>query len=265
LTHDAERVTVPTNQADPQNSRPRALTNTARNSRPWWRRPWIIPLFAAAAGFLIYQLPPWISLDPSRSRIPLHFPAHYWLIVGHVLFGTVALVTMCLQMWPWLRKRHPAVHRWSGRVYVFGGALPSASLALIMFPVAMRPGAMGTLMAASLWSITATMGYLRARQGRWREHRRYMLYSFAIMWGAVIWGFCIGTGWFLLSPWATTVDPSYVIEAARWIGWVTNLIVMQWWLDRTRKRSVEGPARATSRIPIARAVAPGVRPISSAG
>lgn len=245
MSHNAERSGDPENRASPPKT-PQLTLVKPRKVRAWWRRPWVIPLFVIAAGFLVYQLPPWLSFDPRRSRIPLKFPAHYWLIVGHVLFGTVALVTMCLQMWPWLRRRHPAVHRWIGRVYVFGGALPTASLALAMFPITIRPGAMGVLMAATLWATTAVLGYVRGRQGRWAEHRRFMLYSFAIMWGSVIWGFCLGMGWTLLSPWAAKVDITYVLEGARWIGWVTNLIVMQWWLDRTRNRQVLGPRRGKS-------------------
>jgi len=31
--------------------------------------------------------------------------------VAHILFGSVALVTACLQIWPWLRRTHPTVHR----------------------------------------------------------------------------------------------------------------------------------------------------------
>ncbi|HEV2784466.1 MAG TPA: DUF2306 domain-containing protein [Actinophytocola sp.] len=214
-----------------------------RRSKPFWRRPWVLPMFAAAAAFLIYQLPPWIAFDPSASRIPLKFDGHYWLIVGHVLFGSVALITMCLQLWPWLRRRYPVVHRTSGRIYVFA-ALPSAGFALAMTGVSYPAGKIGVTMSATLWSIAAVMGFIRARQGRWREHRRWMLNSFAIMWGLVVWGFVIGMGWIWFSPWVEEVDFNYIAEASRWVGWVTNLIVLHWWLDRTRKRPVEVPARA---------------------
>ena len=44
--------------------------------------------------------------------------------MAHILFGSVALVTACLQIWPWLRRTHPDVHRWSGRFYLFDGVFP---------------------------------------------------------------------------------------------------------------------------------------------
>jgi hypothetical protein len=244
VTQNLERVGPPASGTDLVDEHKQPPTVRTRRPRPFWRRPWVIPLFAAAAAFLIYQLPPWIAFDPSKSRIPLHFVAQYWLIVGHVLFGSVALVTMCLQLWPWLRRKHPAVHRISGRIYVFGGALPSAGFVFAMTGVSYPIGKVGVTMAATLWAISAVMGFVRARQGRWREHRRWMLNSFAVMWGLVIWGFVIGMGLTKLSPWADQLDPNYVVEASRWVGWVTNLLVLHWWLDRTRRRPVEGPSRA---------------------
>ncbi|MGW1769328.1 DUF2306 domain-containing protein [Streptomyces sp. NPDC002073] len=195
----------------------------------------------ATIAFLAYQLPPYLGFHTDRPRIPLRFPLHYAVLAGHVGFGTVAMVTMCLQMWPWLRREHPVAHRRIGRVYLFAGALPSAALALIMFPVTFKSGSIGVLMSAVLWSVTGVMGFVRARQRRWRDHRRYMLYSFAIMWGQVVWGFVIGMSWIWYSPWLEEVDIGYVIEASRWVGWVGNLVVVQWWLDRTPKR----PARTT--------------------
>jgi len=111
LSNRAERSGDPEVWTPPPETRPQLTIVKTHKPRAWWRRPWVIPLFVAATGFLVYQLPPWLTFDPNRSRIPLKFPLHYWLIVGHVLFGTVALVTMCLQMWPWLRRRYPVVHR----------------------------------------------------------------------------------------------------------------------------------------------------------
>lgn len=204
-----------------------------KRRRAWW----LLGIAAAIIAFLIYQVPPYASMDPSQSRIPLQFPAHYWLIVGHVLFGSVAMLTLILQLWPWIRRRHPAVHRWSGRAYVFAGALPSGLFAVAMLPVAYPAGRIGVAMSAVLWMATALLGWIKLRQGRYAVHRRLMLYSFAIVWGQVIWGFVIGMP-FALGWIPYTGDFDHIVEAARWVGWVGNLVVVQWWLDRTRGRDL---------------------------
>jgi hypothetical protein len=67
------------------------------------------------------------------------FPGHYGLIVAHVLFGSIAVLTAPFQLWPWLRRRYRALHRLLGRVYIFGGALPAATVALIITPGVGRP------------------------------------------------------------------------------------------------------------------------------
>jgi hypothetical protein len=101
----------------------------------WWRRPWIFPLGALVAIFLAFSLPPYLSMDPGRSRVPQPESlgvAHYWTLVPHVLFGSIALATAVLQIWPWLRRTHPAWHRRAGRLYVFGGVLPAGLTALVV-------------------------------------------------------------------------------------------------------------------------------------
>jgi hypothetical protein len=80
---------------------------------------------------LIPFVPQYLTFDPAKQQAPINPNApglDDGLITAHALFGTVAIVTMCLAVWPWLRARYPAVHRWSGRLYVFLGALPSSLL-----------------------------------------------------------------------------------------------------------------------------------------
>ena len=130
----------------------------------WWRRPWIVPLVALNGAFLLFVLPPYLGLDPSQSRVVLNdgFASHYAVLVVHILFGTIALVTLCLQAWPWLRLRYPRVHRLSGRLYVFAGAIPSALLALVLMPFAAAPnGLLGSALASVGWIATTVLGFAR--------------------------------------------------------------------------------------------------------
>lgn len=233
-TQSVERPPSPARETRPDGRSARP----APARRGWFGRNYIVPLAVAAAAYLLYQLPPYLTFDPSKTDIQLQFPLHYAILVGHVLTGTVTLVTLVLQLWPWLRRNHPAIHRWSGHVYVFVGALPAALLALVMFPVAFKPGSVAVLMSGILWAVTSVVGWVRARQGRYAEHRRWMLYSFAIVWGETVWGLVIGLTLFSLP---VAIDVTYISEAARWVGWVGNLLLVHWWLERTARRG-ETPA-----------------------
>lgn len=206
----------------------------ANRPRPvWWRRPWIVPLFLVTLGWWIYTVLPFQDLNESTAPIPPHDGyALYWpSLLGHMGFGTVAVFAVIIQVWPWMRRTHPRVHRITGRVYVVA-ALISGVLGLSIVPFAPPIGQIGVSMATILWLIVVTVGFIRARQGRYAVHRRYMLYAFALtmnnVWGTVI----VSVGLRLPEP----VDVGYLLEAARWVGWVVNLILVQLWLYHTDKR-----------------------------
>jgi uncharacterized membrane protein YozB (DUF420 family) len=210
-----------------------SAVGTEAGRKPLWRRPWVVPAWLLAAAFLIGFVPRYLTFDPSRSLVRLSekFPLHYAFLVGHVIFGSVALITVCLQIWPWLREHHPAVHRWSGRLFVFAGVLPSAACAIVIVPFSFAPP--GNAANAILWLVTTIIGYRMIRQGRYAEHRRWMIYSFAVTM-QIIWGRAL----FLTMP-LFPADPhtqSLLIETASWIGFVVNLLIAQWWLERTANR-----------------------------
>jgi hypothetical protein len=208
---------------------------TATRRPSWWRRPWLLPLGVVVLWFLFYVWPPYLGLDPSKALVPVRpdVPAHYPLLVGHIAFGTIALVTLVLQVWPGLLRRYPVAHRWIGRVYVFGGALPSVLIAFAITPMSAFP-TIGTTLGGVFWLFSTVMGYVRGRQGRWVEHRRWMLYSFAMATN-VIWGRILMVV-LPLTPLSEAVQGT-IFEATPWIGWVVNLVLVQWWLNRTADKS----------------------------
>jgi hypothetical protein len=191
---------------------------------------WTILIAIISVIYLADVLPPYLTLDPGQSRAQIRpdVPLHYPLLIMHIFFGSVAFITMSLQIWPWLRRAHPAVHRVVGRIYVFGGALPAAVLAVVLTSLAKGWAAdIGTFAHASLWFTTSLVGFRMARQQRWIEHQRWMLYSVALLLG-IIWG--RGTvDVYMLTP--IKFDIHYIFEIARWAGWMVNLIIVQIWIE----------------------------------
>lgn len=210
----------------------------------WWRRPWVAPLAVVAIAFVAFSLPPYLSMNPAMSRVPApdFFPPHFAVLSLHVIFGSIAMITCCLQIWPWFRERYPQAHRRIGRVYVFGGCLPSGVLGLIVSvttpyfgPVTAASG----VVLASLWVACTLAGWRMARQRRFVDHRRWMVRSFALtlsiitnrLWGVV---FVIA-----LSPELETTFhgdeallASTVSALSAWLGWVLPLLFAEWWLER---------------------------------
>ncbi|MFG3052253.1 DUF2306 domain-containing protein [Kitasatospora sp. NPDC048239] len=188
---------------------------------------------------LIYAFPRYLTGDSHQARIPLDpgFPAHYAVLVAHVVFGNISLVTVFLQVVPWIRRHYPAVHRMSGRVYVYAGVLPGGLLALVLLPYSTAPfGQMGLAMMGLLWLVTTLLGFRAALQRRYVDHRRWMLYSFAM---------ALGTSWgrvmseLMQAFPGLGIDVMTLIEVANWTGWMVNLLVAHWWLERTGPRAAQ--------------------------
>lgn len=204
-----------------------------RPRKPFWRRPWILPLAVVVVLYVYLQSAQVVGVPADQRPLPPHddFPAYYPLLVVHMIGGTVAMFTMCLQLWPWLRQHHPRVHRVSGRLYV-SGTIVSAVLGLIVVWWAPQPGKLGGVCMLLFWLVATVAAFRAIRRRNFVAHRRYMLYSFAVA-ANNLWAFFILMA---IKALEIPLDMAYFAEGARWITWVGNLMLVQWWLYRTARR-----------------------------
>ncbi len=238
-----------------------APARPARRHHP--ARTGALPLGLLTVLFLAFALPPYLGLDPAAARLPLpaDAPWFYPALVAHIGFGSIALLAAVLQVWPWLRRRHPAVHRWSGRAYVFLGVLPAGLVVLAVAPFSVSGGVVGNVgntLLALLWLGTTIAGYRAARARRHAEHREWMVRSVALAFSIVVnrlWSvLCIAA----FAPEVFSggpVDPvalSQAVGASIWLSWVVNLLVAEYWLHRTRtRRTRKGPSGPEARPVVA--------------
>lgn len=234
-----------------------AMTSTTnapspRRAQPWWRRPWIVPLMLVAAAFLAFSVPPYLTFDPAQSRLepPEGNAVHYPLLVAHVLFGTVAMVTACFQIWPAFRAHHRRGHRITGRLYVFAGALPAGLLGLyIGWHTAAGPSVrVANLVGSALWLAVTIAGLRMARARRYGEHRRWMSRSFALAMSIVLSRVVNVVATIVLTPQVdTTFGGSEALMAHSaasigvWLSPLLLLLVADWLLER-RKPGARRPA-----------------------
>ncbi|SFK13068.1 Predicted membrane protein [Amycolatopsis sacchari] len=202
--------------------------------------------------FLGYSLPPYLGLDPARARTvpPDGVPYYYPLLVTHIFLGSLALLSGCLQLWPWLRGRSPMVHRWSGRVYVF--ACVPGGLAVLTFSAVTYWGpnqqAANTMLGV-LWVATTIAGWRTARRRRFAEHREWMVRSFALCFSIILnrpWGMLVMA---IVHP-ADEAAVAQAVGVGAWLSWVVNLLAAEWWLQHTRHRRTRRKV-AAERVPAA--------------
>lgn len=247
---------APTASTDTVVPPPQRPTTPPRVS--WWRRPWILPLFLFSVAFLMFAVPPYLSLDPANSRLPIpegnswYFP----VLVTHIFGGALITLLVILQVWPWMRARHPAVHRWSGRVYVLAG-LPLVGVPGILiapFSEADASAQISALTWGILWSAFTVTGYVMARRRRFARHREWMLRSFALVYGIA---FARVLHVILVMIMAPRVDTVYggdfealsleLGAASGFLSWILPLLCVEWWLKYHKPHRRNGPARTVKK------------------
>lgn len=240
---------------DPSEVRPdhgTAGAQAATVDRPA-RKSWLTPTwlgffsFVVVAWFAAFVLPTYIGLDPSKSRVQLRPDVwfHYPVLIIHIAASAVALFAGCLQMSTKLRRYYPRAHRISGRWYIFAGVIPGAlaAAALIGINLHETPSDAGLSISvgnsswAVLWFASAVVGWRYARQRRYADHRRMMIYSFALTM-AILWTRPFAVAAFTIPGFKL----DWFIENVGWMPWVGNLLIAQWWLNRTARRPAERPA-----------------------
>lgn len=88
------------------------------------------------------------------------------------------------------------VHRWTGRVYVVGRLVGGASgLVLAAGTLAGALAQTGFSAVSVLWIYVTAQGWSTARAGRFPEHRRWMILSFALTFAAVTLGSTCRSPW----------------------------------------------------------------------
>lgn len=215
--------------------------------------PALAVLAVLCVGTLVYMLGEYVPPVAEDSRVPVVATWHFALLVGHIATGTVALIVGTAQFVPWIRRKHPRVHRVIGRIYLFGGVFPSAVLGL---PVALLsssgPAARaGLFLMAVMWLVTAVQAYRAVRQRRYGDHREWMIRNFVLTLSALTLRAWLGLLIFVLLPsLETTYGDDFDLlfrdayTSATWLAWVPSLLLVEWYLRRrpssglrTRSRS----------------------------
>ncbi len=205
----------------------------------WLRKPWVGPLAFVVVAFVAFSLPPYLTGDRAAARVQSDWGPHYPLLVMHVVFASVAILTCVLQIWPWFRSRYPAWHRRIGRVYVWGGVLPAGVSALVIgYMTPFGPVAWAsTMMMTPLWLLFTWLGWRAARRRQFRDHRKWMIRSFALTVSIIsnrIWG---TVAFLVLADRIPEAELPYMIAGiSTWMGWTVPLLISQWWLERKPRR-----------------------------
>ncbi|MFE5322190.1 DUF2306 domain-containing protein [Paenibacillus sp. NPDC056579] len=192
---------------------------------------------ALGLGAVCFAILPYLTLDPSLSRVELNpaIPLHYPLLITHIGFAFIAVIIGWLQFLPGLRKRRPVLHRWTGRVYLGCVAIGAVTGLVVGAFSASYVRQMAFLLLGLLWLFTGWKGYRKARLGRFGEHGVWMARNYALTLVAasarLLTPFCILLYLALHGgPPAGGVAEivKQVLEINIWVGLAVNLVITEW-------------------------------------
>jgi len=169
-----------------------------------------------------------LGLEASFPDMLGHIANNKLWFTLHIAASPVALASGLMQFLPRVRDKRPALHRWNGRVY--GVAVLVGGLAGLMLTVEFveRPiAAVGFAALAVLW-LGATANAVRlAILGRLREHRRWMIRSYALTAAAVTLRLALPF-FFILGG----MDYAEATIYVAWLCWIPNLLIAEFYLRR---------------------------------
>ncbi len=168
-----------------------------------------------------------------------HWEVAFWV---HVFTSMLPLLAGFTQFAPSILKKWPVIHRSMGRVYVITVCFITGPASLIMACYA-NGGitsrlAFGTL--ALLWLGTTAMGWRTVIQRKWSVHREWMMRSYALTLSAITL-----RAWKYLIIYAFEPPPMDVYRVVAWLGFVPNLLMVEWLIRRSRQRRADSLRKQT--------------------
>jgi uncharacterized membrane protein len=191
----------------------------------------------AASFYFLYNNALHYFAYNSADYSPAGFWPHFapWLLI-HIIGGMVALVLGPFQFISSLRKKHPLIHRTTGKIYLVSiliGAVASLYLSINKVIVNENDLVFGSGLAglALAWLVTSGMAYWAVRSKNFVQHREWMVRSFVVT--------CGFTSFRLLDRILTEqfhTDPSATGNIMSWACWAVPLMVTEVFLQGIKIR-----------------------------
>jgi uncharacterized membrane protein YozB (DUF420 family) len=194
----------------------------------------LIVIFGGSAYFVVKDALPYFDFSPA-SYGP--FWANRDWLLPHLCGGLGALVFGGAQLCLGFSRRTGRWHRYLGRGYVAAVLLSAvASLGLIARGSVVGP-VFGALLApvAGIWVVFTLMAWVAIRRHQWPAHRDWMIRSYAVALGFVL--FRLGTELPVLTTWKFADRYSALIGITFLLILAGTEIMLQW-------RGSMGSARA---------------------
>jgi hypothetical protein len=204
------------------------LTRSRRHSAAWWTvvvLSWIVVIYGAIYLILRERVFP--------SELAESFKARPWGIYPHVIIGMIGLAIGPVQFHPRVQANVRLHHR-VGITYVGIATLVGI---VGMYMAVYSYGGMITHFGFGLLGlgvlITTMVAYRKVLFQKYAEHREWMIRSYALMFAAPTLRLWLPL---LITAYQGQFRPAYLWVS--WLCWVPNILFAEWYIRRTRRRTL---------------------------
>ena|GEM_PF-1561425 len=197
---------------------------------------WILPMIVVVLALRYIPM----GIEKAFPGVLYHLPERNYALYAHMTFSAFAMFTMPFQFWTRLRMQKPQVHRVMGRIYalsiLIGG---SASIPLAMSMQISGLGVAGFFIGNIVWITVTAIAIGAAMTGNLIMHRKWIVYSAAMTFAAVM----IRVELPLYRELGMKFADAYALVG--WTCWTLNLLAV--WIYTQRRRIFSG-LRSSARL-----------------
>lgn len=170
------------------------------------------------------------------AALDAHFADHRALTLTHILPAMLFMILGPLQFVRSIRARHPAVHRWSGRIFLLASAIVGVTGLAMSFGKTI--GGIDEKAATTLFGlfflIALAKALWHALRRQFRKHREWMIRGYAIGLAVAAIRPIIGTFFAAAVIQGHAPHPSEFFGAAFWLGFTVQTMAAELWINHTR-------------------------------
>jgi uncharacterized membrane protein len=163
----------------------------------------------------------------------------------HVVTGGLFLAFAPLQFAATVRRRYPALHRWSGRALLLLAALTTVGAFYLAFVVPFAGGSESLTIAffGTLFLVALTRAFVAIRRRDVAAHREWIIRAFGLAL-AISTVRIVGAAFDLVwMPSGPAAERMFVVSL--WIGWLATIAGAELWIRYTRPVGIgREPAKA---------------------
>ena len=174
--------------------------------------------------FVLRDALPYFGFDPEHFG---HWWDFKWALIGHISGGLLAITIGPFQFWKGFRTKYIKANRILGVIYLVGILIGSISATYLAWTTALAyhwTWAIGLQGLAFVWFCTVLMAYRAIRLHRYTIHKEWMIRSYVVTFGFVLFRF--------MDDLASSFELERASATIIWVCWAIPLfiteMVLQW-------------------------------------